>query len=525
MTTQTDRLNGVVGNPGFKTPCRVAASTNITLSGEQTIDGVAVVADDRVLVTGQTDATENGIYVAAAGAWVRAKDWDGPYDIVQGSLVYVVNGTANAGFYYVTTANPITIGTTSVTIAMASTVLAVQSAFAQSYLDDADGPEMLTTLGLWVKGADIVANTTTDLGAVDGTYHDITGTATITGFGTTGAGRRKILQFDAALTLTHNASSLILPGNANILTAAGDQCEVMSLGSGNWIMLWYTREQGLVLDEDDMASDSATVPPSQQSVKAYVDATLFSQISGLIQSNDATDATNDISVSPGSCADSTNSVVLSLSAARIKRLDASWVTGTNQGGLSSSLTIADTDYHIFIIRVAGVDDIGFDTSITAANLVADHSVTHYRRIGWFARGGNSAGVIDQFVASESAGGGLNFLWSTPKLDVNLNATLTTARRTDAIRVPLDYSVTAHINAAIKDSAATQFAYIHCPDQADLAPSDTVAPLMNLFSQTGRFGYQQMFIRTSATGTIAARASTATVDAYQVVTIGFEWSRR
>lgn len=280
-----------------------------------------------------------------------------------------------------------------------------------------------------------------------------------------------------------------------------------------------------VLDEDDMASDSATLPPSQQSVKAYVDAKLFSQISGLIQSNDATDATNDISVSSGSCADSTNSVVLSLSAARIKRLDASWVTGTNQGGLSSSLTIADTDYHIFIIRVGGVDDIGFDTSITAANLVADHSVTHYRRIGWFARGGNSAGVIDQFVASESAGGGLNFLWSTPKLDVNLNATLTTTRRTDAIRVPLDYSVTAHINAAVKDSATTQFAYIHCPDQADLAPNDALAPLMNIFSQTGRFGYQQMFIRTSATGTIAARASTATVDAYQVVTIGFEWSRR
>src|SRR5574343_654088 len=75
------------------------------------------------------------------------------------------------------------------------------------------------------KGSDIASAGTTDIGAVAGSYHDITGTTTITSLGTVSAGIRKTLQFDGALTLTHNATSLILPGGANITTAAGDHLE------------------------------------------------------------------------------------------------------------------------------------------------------------------------------------------------------------------------------------------------------------------------------------------------------------
>jgi len=125
------------------------------------------------------------------------------------------------------------------------------------------------------KGSDIASATTTDLGATVGLYHDITGTTTITGFGTTAAtGQWKLLQFDGALQITYNATSMILPGNANITTAAGDMCMVIHEGSGNWRMLWYTDDSMLpqLLDEDDMSSDSATQPASQQSIKAYVDS-------------------------------------------------------------------------------------------------------------------------------------------------------------------------------------------------------------------------------------------------------------
>jgi hypothetical protein len=88
--------------------------------------------------------------------------------------------------------------------------------------------------GLSHKGADIASAGTTDLGAVEGLMHDITGTTTITGFGTVRAGIWKILKFEGALTLTHNATSLILLLGANRTTANGDVGIYISEGSGNW---------------------------------------------------------------------------------------------------------------------------------------------------------------------------------------------------------------------------------------------------------------------------------------------------
>ena len=83
------------------------------------------------------------------------------------------------------------------------------------------------------KGADIASATTTDIGAVTGKQHDITGTTTITSFGTVAAGIEKVLQFDGALTLTHSGN-LILPGAVNITTVAGDVGVFVSEGSGVW---------------------------------------------------------------------------------------------------------------------------------------------------------------------------------------------------------------------------------------------------------------------------------------------------
>ena len=97
---------------------------------------------------------------------------------------------------------------------------------------------------LGTKGADITAATTTDLGAVAGLFHDITGTTTITGFGTISAGIWKIIKFEDALTLTHNATSLIIPGGANITTANGDIAFVISEGSGNWRVVSYFQASG-----------------------------------------------------------------------------------------------------------------------------------------------------------------------------------------------------------------------------------------------------------------------------------------
>lgn len=92
--------------------------------------------------------------------------------------------------------------------------------------------------------ADLASATTTDLGAQNVTNLRITGTTTITGFGTIDSGVRRQLRFADALTLTHNGTSLILPGGANITTAANDSCVAISLGSGNWFVVGYQRAAG-----------------------------------------------------------------------------------------------------------------------------------------------------------------------------------------------------------------------------------------------------------------------------------------
>jgi hypothetical protein len=92
----------------------VAATTgNITLSGTQTIDGVAVVAGDRVLVKNQTAAADNGIYVVAAGAWTRAVDMNVASEF-DSSAVFVQQGTVNEGTGWTETATITTVGTDAV---------------------------------------------------------------------------------------------------------------------------------------------------------------------------------------------------------------------------------------------------------------------------------------------------------------------------------------------------------------------------------------------------------------------------
>ena len=109
----------------------------------------------------------------------------------------------------------------------------------------------------FAKGSDIASATTTDIGAMAGNYPDVTGTTTITGLGTVQAGTVRYVRFTGALTLTHNATSLLLPNNAsNITTVANDTAGFVSLGSGNWKCLWYQRYDGTPLSGGNYATQA-----------------------------------------------------------------------------------------------------------------------------------------------------------------------------------------------------------------------------------------------------------------------------
>jgi hypothetical protein len=88
--------------------------SNIALTGLLTIDSRVTIAGDRVLVKDQSTASQNGIYIAAAGAWARSTDSDAAGEL-NNSIVYVATGDINAGTWWKQTANVVTVGTSTVT--------------------------------------------------------------------------------------------------------------------------------------------------------------------------------------------------------------------------------------------------------------------------------------------------------------------------------------------------------------------------------------------------------------------------
>jgi hypothetical protein len=96
----------------FKAPARVATTTNITLSGLQTIDGVSVLAGERVLVKNQSTASQNGIWLAQTSAWTRAADMNEDAEVVPGMAVVVSGGTLQGDtIWTLSTDGTITVGT------------------------------------------------------------------------------------------------------------------------------------------------------------------------------------------------------------------------------------------------------------------------------------------------------------------------------------------------------------------------------------------------------------------------------
>jgi len=99
----------------FKKSVKAATTANITLSGTQTIDGIALVANDRVLVKDQSTASANGIYAVNASSWTRVADADSAAEIA-GAVVSVDQGTVNGGKLFTNTFKTTdTLGTTSMT--------------------------------------------------------------------------------------------------------------------------------------------------------------------------------------------------------------------------------------------------------------------------------------------------------------------------------------------------------------------------------------------------------------------------
>jgi hypothetical protein len=105
-------LQSYAAGISWKQPCAVGTLTNITLSGLQTIDGYTTLAGDRVLVKDQTNAANNGIYLASATAWTRTLDADQWNDFIS-AISFLEYGTQAGGAWFCTAVPGGTLGVTA----------------------------------------------------------------------------------------------------------------------------------------------------------------------------------------------------------------------------------------------------------------------------------------------------------------------------------------------------------------------------------------------------------------------------
>ena len=235
QVTRKSYVDALVNGLSWKDNVRVATTADITLSGEQTIDGVAAVAGDRVLVKAQTLPVENGIYdVVAANVWTRSVDLAA--GAVAASIASRIDeGTTNADTLWFCTSDKATavVGTDDLTFSQLS--------------------------GVTVTAGDGLALTGSDLSVNVGQGVEISGDAvTLTLDGATlakAAGGVKIA--DAGVTSTQLATTIAGSG------LAGGAGTALSLGS--LTVDWDTSAGTFFLKVKEPTADS------HPATKKYVD--------------------------------------------------------------------------------------------------------------------------------------------------------------------------------------------------------------------------------------------------------------
>jgi len=240
-------------------------------------------------------------------------------------------------------------------------------------------------------------------------------------------------------------------------------------------------------------------------------------IDGLITSNSGVDSAHDIVIATGECRDSTDANNINLTSSIIKRIDADFVEGTNNGGFPSALTLtSETKYHVFILlKDDGTVDAGFDTSLTATNLLTDATnYLKFRRIGFVQT--NDSTNIEQFVQD-----GDDFIWVTPIQDLSTNV-LTTSELQLELSVPIDVRVKAVFSVKGTHHSNVPYVYIRPLESTDSAPDGTEAPLATT-SMVGPDSQGPMVMLTNTSGKIGFRSSESNTT-MRVLTTGWQDNR-
>jgi hypothetical protein len=281
-------------------------------------------------------------------------------------------------------------------------------------------------------GAAIASAGTTDLRSATGNLVHITGTTGITVI-QMNAGQQMELVFDGSLLLTHNATTLNLPGGANITTQPGDRLS--------------------------FASDGTTVYCTSYTQALVAPVIPYRFLTGFTM-GPITSATATMPIAAGQCTDSTGSAILTLAAA-ITKTGANWAAGSGNGGCDVGSIAVNTWYDFFAIKniTTGAVDVIF-TAAASPTMPSGWTLSRY--IGSMPTNGSAQWF--NFIQT-----GRRFMFTTP-LNVYSSGGTGTAAITFTTYAPGGRKVLTHHNVSPQG-----YVYMSDPDATDLAVNTTGSP--------------------------------------------------
>lgn len=333
------------------------ANTNITSLTGLTTPLAPGVGGTPVFIGGSTAGTAN--------AQTLASVTPSNFLLTQGYMVVFTAGATNTGATTLNVNGTGVINLQKVLYGAPAALAPGDVTLGTQYVASYDGTEYLILNVGPQSGAEttIASATTTDLGSVVSHNIIITGTTTITSLGTSASLKAPyyFVRFGGALLLTYNATSLILPGLANITTAAGDWMVAEELSSGNWQVVIYSPATGLA------------VIPSATSGSA----------SGLKVVNDASTPNTVIDISATNVTTITSTGLPTFTASPSAAINFA-TTGAN--GLDAGSIASNTWYYVYFINGANLRGLG-SLSATAPTLPTGY--TSFYRVGAVRTDGSS----------------------------------------------------------------------------------------------------------------------------------------